>query len=82
MRHFLVLVQFEKIRRRRSLISAQWLERSDNPGNGNVKTESTLKALGMCCDNPFRVQRILMNISQGCRSAPTTGLKLANAFGV
>ena len=53
MRHFLVLVRFEKIRRRRSLISAQWLERSDNPGNGSVKTESTLKALGLCCDNPF-----------------------------
>jgi hypothetical protein len=33
--------------------------------------------------NPFRVVTIFLKfISQGCRCAPTTGLELANAFGV
>jgi len=33
--------------------------------------------------NPFRVQPIFIKrVPQGCRYAPTAGLKLANAFGV
>jgi len=36
----------------------------------------------MCGNNPFRVEAIVVVLSQGCRCAPTAGLKLANAFGV
>ena len=32
------------------------LERRDNPGIWNKKTRLTLKALGLCADNPFRVE--------------------------
>ena len=36
----------------------------------------------MCGNNAFRVEAIVVVLSQGCRCAPTAGLKLANAFGV
>jgi len=36
----------------------------------------------MCIDNPFRVQRILVNIFPGLSLRSNPGLKLANAFGV
>jgi hypothetical protein len=32
--------------------------------------------------NPFRLNHLFDFGSQGCRCAPTTGLELANAFGV
>jgi predicted outer membrane lipoprotein len=37
----------------------------------------------MCGNNPYRVHTIVCcGFTQGCRCAPTAGLKLANAFGV
>ena len=36
----------------------------------------------MCGNNPFRVNENVSWLPQGCRCAPTAGLKLANAFGV
>jgi hypothetical protein len=44
-----------KLRRRRSLISAQRLERSDNLGNRAHKTPKTLKGFARQA-NPFRVE--------------------------
>ena len=46
------------------------------------KKRSTLKGLAAHMPNPFRVNYHLYFRTQGCRYAPTTGLKLANAFGV
>jgi hypothetical protein len=42
----------------------------------------TLKGLAAHMPNPFRVDPVSFLEPQGCRCAPTTGLKLANAFGV
>ena len=41
-----------------------------------------LKALGVCWNNPFRVQTVMANLTQGCRRRSNPGLTLANAFGV
>src|SRR5918993_146466 len=51
----LELVQFESSskRRRRSLVPAQWLERSDNPGNANDKRLNPEGVRQFA--NPFRV---------------------------
>jgi hypothetical protein len=58
------------------------LERSDNPGSGNLKTKSTLKALDLCGNNPFRVQNKFWRRFPGLSLRSNPGLKLANAFGV
>src|SRR6185503_12635828 len=68
-------------RRRRSLIRAQGWRAATTLGS-KQKAKPTLKALGLCDINPFRVERMMVDFSQGCRCAPTTGLELANAFGV
>ena len=70
-----------KLRRRRSLISAQGLERSDNPGYESPKCDETLKGFGGWRTlsgfkkNLLRSPRVL-------RYASNLGLKLANAVGV
>jgi len=58
----------------------------------NVKIKLTLKALGVCGNNPLKglVPRLTLSAfddrsifgSQGSRCARTAGLELANAFGV
>jgi hypothetical protein len=45
----------------------------DNPGSANNKSGETLKGVGMCAVNPFRVELIRWGVTQGCRYAPTLG---------
>src|SRR6185295_1663224 len=66
---------------RRSIIAAQGWSASDNPGSRG-RERSTLKALGLCGNNPFRVRRTVIMFTQGCRLRSNPGLELANAFGV
>jgi len=47
-----------------------------------TKNPSTLKALGMCGHNPFRVQTDDGPVHPGLSLRSNPGLKLANAFGV
>ena len=49
------------------------LERSDNPGRQYKKVTKTLKALGMCRNNPFQGLDKFLLSTQGCRYAPTLG---------
>jgi hypothetical protein len=50
------------------------LERSDNLGIKSIKKKLTLKGLGMCAANPFRVERFFFwRGSQGFRCAQTLG---------
>src|SRR6185503_12880533 len=50
---------------------------------GKIKrSDSTLKGLGVCGNNPFRVQMIVVVVFPGLSLRSNTGLKLANAFGV
>ena len=57
-------------------------ERSDNPGNKYKNSVPTLKGLGMCAINPFRVGRFFRIDYPGFSLRSNPGLKLANAFGV
>jgi hypothetical protein len=57
------------------------LERSDNPGLANLKILITLKGFD-AGGTLTGFKRILFMRTQGCRFAPTAGLKLANASGV
>ena len=69
------------LRRRRSLISAQALERSDNPGISTLKYNLTLKGFANRRTlSGFSRLIVFMNPGFSLRSNP--GLKLANAFGV
>jgi len=70
----------EFIRRRRSLISAQRLERSDNPGNIIENYDLTLKGF-VSWRTPSGLDEYVY-LTQVCRFVPTAGLKVANAFGV
>ena len=54
-------------------------EHRENLGHDS-NYDQTLKGFGS--RQPFQGSRIFMFWSQGCRCAPTAGLKLANAFGV
>jgi hypothetical protein len=58
------------------------LERSSTLGTQKNKSETTLKGLGMCAANPFRVKRFFYGATPWFFAAPNPGLKLANAFGV
>jgi hypothetical protein len=58
-----VLVQFEK-RRRRWLNSSPGFERSENPGS-QEQVEQTLKALGLCDINPYRVESMTVAVFPG-----------------
>ena len=79
---FLVVVQFELKRRRRSLISAQGLERSDNLGfSASIKAQ-TLKALDLCGANPYRVESMVVGSVPGLSLRSNHWAELANAFGV
>src|ERR1051325_11339247 len=60
--------------------SSPELERSDNSGYPIRIRPSTLK--GFANGTLSGLNAILLKLTQGCRCAPTAGLKLANAFGV
>jgi hypothetical protein len=60
--------------------SSPGLERSDNPGESNLKSDSTLK--GFLVANPFRVQSFFPDTIPGFSLRSNPGLELANAFGV
>ncbi len=49
------------------------LERSDNPGGLNIKRTATLKALGMCGANPFRVDYVRNRYPRVVAKPPTLG---------
>src|SRR5215213_8414477 len=62
---------------------ANWspgFEHRENPGNftGNPSNPERVRQLA----NAFSVPVLFQSRTQGCRYAPTAGLKLANAFGV
>src|ERR1051325_5163067 len=76
-----ISLKFRRIRRRRSLISAQRLERSDNPGE--TATNNRFNPEGVCHErNPFRVETQILYAHPGFSLCSNPGLKLANAFGV
>src|SRR6185295_17693045 len=53
------------------------------PWDQIIKKRLTLKGLGMCGDNPYRVQTIvLLGFPRLSLALQPWGLKLANAFGV
>ena len=58
------------------------LERKRQPWDLKQRLEPTLKALGLCEGNPFRVQRIGGALTPGLSLRSNPGLTLANAFGV
>jgi|ERR1043165_6848200 hypothetical protein len=70
-------------RRRRSLIAAQGCR---NPGTTRNKERKNAESVGELPAGPlanaFSVQNDPFVETQGCRYAPTAGLKLVNAFGV
>src|SRR5215204_4043083 len=68
------------IRRRRWLIGAQGSSIARTLGNftGNPSNPERVRQLA----NAFSVAVLFQSQTQGCRYAPTAGLKLANAFGV
>jgi hypothetical protein len=74
------LTQFEK-RRRRWLIPAQGSSVARSLGHKR-RLQQTLKALGLCANNPFRVGVESVNQTPGFSLHSNPGLELANAFGV
>jgi hypothetical protein len=56
------------------------MERSENLGFAVQKRRNPERVRRAA--NPFRVLVFFISFTQGCRYAPTAGLKLANAFGV
>ena len=58
------------------------LERKRQPWDLKQRLEPTLKALGLCEGNPFRVQRIGVALTPRLSLRSNPGLTLANAFGV
>ena len=81
--YVLVVRQFEICtkRRRRSLIQAQGWSVATTLGHKSKKRK-TLKALGLCDSNPFRVECMVDGLFPGLSLRSNPGLKLANAFGV
>jgi len=47
-----------------------------------MKKRLTLKVLGMCGNNPYRVEKNCGDVDPGLSLRSNPGLKLANAFGV
>jgi len=47
-----------------------------------TKVEPTLKALGVCDINPYRVESMAVDVFPGLSLCSNPGLQLANAFGV
>ena len=58
------------------------LVRSDNPGIIKKEKPRTLKGLGLCAVNPFRVSLVIRYAIPGFSLRSNPELKLANAFGV
>jgi hypothetical protein len=67
-------------RRRRSLIPAQGSSIARTLGGLNTSRLNPEK--GSAVGERFQRFEITLQVTQGCRQAPTTGLALANAFGV
>src|SRR6185369_8643991 len=65
----------------RSLIPAQGWSAATTLGTKDI-TELTLKALGLCANNPFRVETNGGLRYPGLSLRANPGLELANAFGV
>jgi hypothetical protein len=61
--------------------SSPGFERSENPGSQQRKRQ-TLKALGLCDFNPYRVESMVVDVFPGLSLCSNPGLQLANAFGV
>src|SRR5215217_1355882 len=69
-----------KLRRRRSLISAQGWSEATTLGSGHKYSLNPERVRQP--PNPFRVWSLFFVYSQGSRERSNPGLELANAFGV